>query len=338
VPTIYVPGSTRLPTLTPTVDSAPLLTPQATLPIPASVPITPLDQLYLNSYPGKLNADLIERWTLTIDGLVNTPLRLTLDDLRGYPPVEDMRALACISNPVGGGLIGNIVWTGCLLAPILEQAGIQSAVSHVHFEAADGYTTSVTLDRVSQPGVLLVYLANGQPLPMEHGYPARILIPGLYGQKMPKWITRMHFADHDKLGYWEQAHRGWSNTAAARTISQIREPLKSVVERHSPLRLAGFAYAGQEAITRVDIAISEDGTASLQTRDWQPATLIGPPSPLAWTWWIHDWTPPGRGDYAIAVRATDETGFVQQRRVSGLLGQPFPDGTEAIHGLLLRIV
>lgn len=338
VPTVYVPGSTRQPTLTPTAEPAITVTPQAALPLPTSVPITPLDQLYVNSYPGKLDAKRISRWSLTIDGLVDAPLELTMNDIRAYPAVEATRTLACISNPVGGGLIGNIVWVGCALAPILERAGVRTGATHIHFEAADGYTTSVTLDRLMQPGVLLVYLANGQPLPMEHGYPLRILIPGLYGQKMPKWITRILLADQEKLGYWEQEHRGWSNTAAVRTISQIREPLKSVVAWQPPIRLAGLAYAGHEAITTVDVAITADRDQPLDSLRWEPATLIQPTNPLAWTWWIYDWSPPGSGDYVVAVRATDATGFVQQRRVSGMLGQPYPDGTDAIHSVLLRIV
>lgn len=332
MPTIYVRGSTLpppTPTPTPKVRSAAALTP----PIPTSVPITSLDDLYLNSYRTTPTPDALAAWSLTIDGLVARPLTLTMDDMRALPPVESMRTLACISNPVGGALIGNLVWTGVDIAPILARAGVQPGAAFANFEAVDGYTTSVAITWITQPGVLLVYLANGEPLPPEHGYPLRLLMPGLYGQKMPKWITRITFAAQERLGYWEQEFRGWSNLATVRTISQVRDPSRNLPYTDT-LRLAGLAYAGHEAITQIEVAIRTDKAAA---RAWQPTTLIRPPSPLAWTWWVYDWSPPAPGLYHIAVRATDETGFFQARESNSTFAGAFPDGTDALHEINLLL-
>jgi DMSO/TMAO reductase YedYZ molybdopterin-dependent catalytic subunit len=330
-PTVYVRGSTLPPpTVTPTPPPLPTTVPES---LPFTVPVTPLDKLYVNSYRNTPTEAALADWRLEIGGLVERPLMLTMDDIRAMPPLEDMRTLACISNPVGGGLVGNIVWTGVDFAPILARVGVQASAKYANFDAADGYTTSVESSWLTQPGVRLAYLANGQPLPPEHGYPLRLLMPGLYGQKMPKWITRITFAERERLGYWEQDHRGWSNVAAVRTFSQLRQPPRDVPFAVA-IRLAGFAFAGREAITNVEIAIraGED-----EARVWQPVTRIAPPSALAWTWWAHDWSPPAPGLYRIAVRAGDDTGFLQARAASSTFAGAFPDGTDAIHEVNLLL-
>jgi DMSO/TMAO reductase YedYZ molybdopterin-dependent catalytic subunit len=336
IPTLYVPGSDLpvLPTATPT--ALPIsVTPQ---PIPATVPITPQHRLYVNSYRGM--PDVSERavstngaeWLLEIDGMVDRPLVLSMADIRALPTLEAMRTLQCISNPVGGGLIGNLNWTGTPLGPILAEVGVHPAAAFALFEAADGYTTSVRISELTQPGVLLVHAANGEPLTPEHGYPLRLLIPGLYGQKMPKWITRITFSREDRLGYWEREPYGWSNTAVVKTNSHFRGPFGSVPYT-VPLRVEGVAFGGKRAITSVEISASGTGPEAV----WEPATLIVPPDPLIWTWWVYDWTPPAPGNYRLAVRATDSVGFRQDRPVVGIFGAPFPDGTDAIHVIPLRV-
>jgi DMSO/TMAO reductase YedYZ molybdopterin-dependent catalytic subunit len=338
VPTIYAPGSTR-PPATPTI--APTTSPTISLPtvantLPDSLPITDIERLYVKSFRTTPEIDP-KAHTLTLDGLVRQPLTLTMDEIVAMPSITEMRTLQCISNPVGGGLIGNIVWRGTPLRPILDRLGILESCRYIHFEAADGYTTSVPLERLITPpiaDVLLIYEANGAPLPPDHGYPLRILIPGLYGQKQPKWIIRMHFAQEDKLGYWEGPAWEWSNVATVKTNSQIREPrIRS--NPPSPIRIAGSAFAGSRAITAVDVSVTPQ--AQNGERDWRPAILIAPSSPLVWTWYVFDWTPPAAGVYTVAVRALDETGFTQTRTASNVLGGAFPDGTDAIHETTLTI-
>lgn len=332
-PTIYSPGSTLAGNSTNVPNTA---LPSDLPTLPESVPITEGARLYEKSYRGIPDLNYAASWTLVIDGLVSRPLRLSLAEIRALPSVEAMRTLQCISNPVGGGLVGNLVWTGTPLLPLLEQAGIMESARFAWFEAADGYTTSVPVARIAQPETLLVYGirngANSEPLPPEHGHPLRILMPGLYGQKMPKWITRIQFAAEVKLGYWENPARGWSNEAMIKTNSQIRSPTRSGPLR-TVIRVEGMAFAGGRAITRVEVSI----VLRDQRDDWQPATLIRPPDGLAWTWWAYDWRPAAPGDYRLAVRATDETGFTQSVTSSGFLGDPFPDGTDALHSTIIRL-
>src|SRR5260221_9335690 len=252
-PTAYVPGSgtfsptgTRPPTTARTQAAQSVGTAQ---PIPGSVPITSIDRLYQHTY--RLVPDVkLADWSLRIDGLVDNPLTLTLDDIHAMPVIKEMRTLECIGNPIGGGLVGNITWTGIAFDQVLTRLGVKNTATHASFEAADGYTTTVELKWITQPGVLLVYEANGAPLPKDHGYPLRLLMPGLYGQKMPKWITRITFADHDMLGYWEGPDYGWSNVALVKTNSQIVSPDQRA-RFADPVRIEGLAYAGKRAITQV---------------------------------------------------------------------------------------
>jgi DMSO/TMAO reductase YedYZ molybdopterin-dependent catalytic subunit len=327
-PTIYQVGSYTRPPPTPTLTS-PFGAPPVTLPPPPnSVPITSQKALYVNSYRG--TPDVATWQNLRIDGLVAQPVSLSMADIRALPPREAMYTLSCISNPVGGGLIGNVVWTGVDLGPLLTRVGTLNSAKYAHFEALDGYTTSVKLEWLAQFGVMLAYAANSEPLTPEHGAPLRLFMPGLYGQKMPKWITRIHLAAEDRLGYWEQEHRGWSNTATIKTHSQIRVPSVINLNWASAVRLEGYAFAGNRKITRVEVGFN-GGTPR------PAAVMIGTGSSLAWTWWHFDWYPPTPGLYRVTVHATDETGFTQERLLSGTFGQAFPDGTDAVHQVTLKL-
>lgn len=328
-PTIYAPGSTQPVIQTPTPQ--PTVSDTNGLPLPEAAPLTPINRLYVKSY-----RTVPDGWTaLQIDGLVGNPITLNIDEIRAMPAQTFIRTLECISNPVGGGLIGNVRWIGTPLAPILERIGIKADAKYVHFEAADGYTTAIELKWLLQPDVMLVYGADETELPSDHGAPLRILIPGLYGQKQPKWLTRMTFATEDKLGYWEGPVYGWSNIAEVKTNSQIRRGDEKTTVGTS-IRFEGFAYAGKRAITKVEISLNGTG----KNANWVSATLIQPDpvDPLVWTWWATDWLPSTPGVYSIAVRATDETGFTQSRSAKGVMGGAFPDGTDAIHETILQVV
>jgi DMSO/TMAO reductase YedYZ molybdopterin-dependent catalytic subunit len=333
-PTLYAPGQPPIPVSpTPSPVLARAVTPQ---PVPTRVPITDQGKLYVKNYRLPPDVSDVSGWTLTIDGLVRNPITLPLAEILALPTTESERTLQCISNPVGGGLVGNLIWRVADFAPLLARAGVLPTAKYALFEAADGYTTSVALKWITQPGVVLVTGANGEALTADHGYPFRILMPGLYGQKMPKWLTRVTFSAEDRLGYWESDAYAWSNVATVKTNSILRAPNRNV-PFIAPIRVEGLAYAGDRAITSVEIAADQRVERGIPLQGWQPARLIAPPTPLAWTWWVYDWTPPAPGLWRIGVRAKDSTGYLQAIMPGGLIGNPFPDGTDAIHTLLITV-
>jgi DMSO/TMAO reductase YedYZ molybdopterin-dependent catalytic subunit len=153
----------------------------------------------------------VDTWQLEITGLVANPATYTYADILHMPQETVYAVLETISNPPGGRLIGNAVWTGVPLSYVLEQAGPDPSVLEVVFKCADGYSTSITLEEAEEEGVLLCYRVNGETLLPKHGFPLRLVVPGKYGMKWPKWITAMEFVDYDYKGYWER--RGWSDYA-----------------------------------------------------------------------------------------------------------------------------
>ncbi len=316
----------------PPTESSPTAVPAATLTaLSRDIILTPNDEFYVMETNGTPTIDR-NTWQLTIDGLVATPLTLSFADVAARPFVEQMRTLECIGNAVGGNQIGNAVWGGILLADLLAEVGVMETAVRARFAAADNYETSVTLEWLNQPGTMLATHMNGEPLPPKHGYPLRLFMPGLYGQKMPKWITRIEFiADPDHLGTWEK--QGWSNVAAVKTNSLIMQPTHIQKVPLAPLELFGVAYAGDRHITQVEVGIEQDGDLH-----WQPVEeLVRGPSDEVWTQFYLPWTPTAAGTYTLLVRATDDTGFVQTERARGILEGAFPDGTDKIHNIVIVV-
>ena len=159
----------------------------------ALVAITPNDEFYVTSKGLTPRVDR-DRWQLRIDGLVSSPLSLGFANLLALPPVEKQLTLECISNPIGGNALGNAKWTGTPLLPLLERAGPAKEASYAIFYAADGFTTGHPLSRLLNKENFIAYRMNGQDLPSDHGYPARLFIPGKFGMKQPKWFTRIELA------------------------------------------------------------------------------------------------------------------------------------------------
>ncbi|HKV55465.1 MAG TPA: molybdopterin-dependent oxidoreductase [Candidatus Binataceae bacterium] len=274
--------------------------------------LTPNRDFYVTSYGGTPRVDPRE-WRLKIHGLVEHPLTLTLADIQQLKPVRQTLTLECIGNPPDGDSIGNAEWTGTMLKPLLERAGVQPGAVYAAMRAADGYSTGVPLAEIMREENWLPYLMNGAPLPAEHGYPVRIFIPGKYGMKQPKWITEIEFVDRPYLGYWEQ--RGWSNEAWRKVNSGFFSPrpaggifdilsLDNAARVKAPVDLIGWALAGPSGIHRVEI--STDNGAS-----WHPAELVENRSPYIWTVWKYHFSPGTPGDYTVRVRATDGSGLTQ---------------------------
>ncbi len=292
---------------------------------PTGIVITPNDEFYVTFYQEPNPAVDIDAWRLEIDGLVDNPVLLSYDDVLALPAVEEMRTLECIGNPVGGDLIGNAVWKGFYLEELLKEVGIQPGAVRAQFGAADGYWTSVDLEWIAQPGVLMAYEMNGEPLPPKHGFPLRILMPGLYGQKMPKWITNIRFTDEIVKGFWES--RGWSDVASVQTNSQIWQPRNLEIVAGEAV-VYGIAYAAPREIVSVEVGINGE--------EWIEADLFKGPSPLVWTQWSAVWQA-SPGDYRLSVRATDSDGFTQSTEGAGVLSQAFPNGTNAIHDIVVTV-
>jgi DMSO/TMAO reductase YedYZ molybdopterin-dependent catalytic subunit len=268
-------------------------------------------------------------WKLRIHGRVNQEITVSYADLLAMPMVERYVTLACVSNEVGGDLIGNARWLGVPVRGLLERAGIQAGADQVVQRSVDGWTcgtpTSVLVDGRD---ALLAVGMNGVPLPVEHGFPVRMVVPGLYGYVSAcKWITELElsaFADFD--AYW--VRRGWSPQAVIKTESRIDLPGDGSTKSPGPVTIAGIAWAQHRGIAKVEVRVAPDGGSG----PWREAELLATVSPDTWRQWRLTWdaTP---GDYAITVRATDATGATQTEQQA----PPEPDGATGWHTTLVTI-
>lgn len=281
--------------------------------------ITPTRDFYVvskNAFDPQVDAN---RWKLEVSGQVDNPLSLTYDEIRALPSIEQYATLACISNEVGGDLIGTALWRGVQLKEMLSLAGLKQGVVDVVLRARDDYTDSIPLARAMAEGTLLVYEMNGEPLTSEHGFPVRLLVPGIYGMKNVKWITRIEAIGSDFKGYWQR--RGWDDRAEYKTMSRIDAPAGAV---KGEATVAGIAFAGDRGISAVEV--STDGG-----KTWGAADLKSALSPFSWILWRKTWTPAQSGKHRIVVRATDGTGAVQTSQPA----PPAPSGSTGYHAAVV---
>lgn len=288
--------------------------------------VTPNAEFFSLNYGAAIPDWELGDWSLTIDGLIEgEPQVLRWQDLQHLPTVEEIRTVECIGNPLGGHLIGTARWKGILWRDLLRGIRPKPAATHIQFTAGDGYQTAVRLSQLSRGEALLAYEMNGEPLPREHGFPLRLLIAGVYGQKMPKWITRISFIDYPFKGYWES--RGWSEDAEVQTHAVITSPRDHAVVS-GRVMLHGIAFGGRREIVKVEVRIDSGA--------WIPAELIKPATPLAWTRWVLEWQPTGAGSYSLEVRATDSSGFTQSAAPEEKIGVR-QRGSTAIHKIIVRV-
>ena len=222
-------------------------------------------------------------WKLEVDGMVNTPQKFTLSELKtGFKPVDLELTMCCISNPIGGDLIGNAIWSGLKFKDLLDKVGVQAGAKWVTWEAADGFYESIALRDALEQDVMLAYHMNGEALNSKHGFPLRILIPGRFGMKQPRWLTKITLTAEEKPGYW--ANRGWSKTAFIMPLSRIDYPTRGLVFKPGEVvKATGIAAAGNKQITKVEVSTNGGDT-------WLEATLLPKRSKWAWTQWTLDWT------------------------------------------------
>jgi DMSO/TMAO reductase YedYZ molybdopterin-dependent catalytic subunit len=266
-----------------------------------------------------------EEWELRIHGLVEREVRLNFADLLAGSLVERDVTLACVSNEVGGDLVGNARWLGLPIAPLLARARPRPEADMVLSTSADGWTCGTPLEALTDGrDSLLAVAMNGEPLPIEHGFPVRMVVPGLYGYvSATKWVVDMEVTRFDRAeAYWTP--RGWSARGPVKTASRIDVPAAGSRVRPGRAAVAGVAWAQHRGIKAVEVQV-DDGP-------WQPATLATDASADTWRQWVHRWdaTP---GTHRLRVRATDATGAVQTEAEA----PPAPDGSTGWHTIDVEV-
>jgi DMSO/TMAO reductase YedYZ molybdopterin-dependent catalytic subunit len=252
-------------------------------------------------------------WKLMIDGMVATPLSFSYEDIVARAKTQNITTLACISNELNGDLAGTAEWTGLPLRELLEEAGVDPKAVDIVFRAADGYDDSIPVAQAMHPTTLLVTGMNGEPLPPDHGFPARLIVPPIYGMKNVKWVERIEAVDHDYQGYWQT--RGWSDPAPYQIWGRIDTPASGEEIPAGPAVAAGVASAGDRGIFRVEISLDEGAT-------WADATLEPSINPdFTWVRWVFPFEATGPAAN-ILMRATDGEGTVAPEEQN----PPLPDG------------
>jgi DMSO/TMAO reductase YedYZ molybdopterin-dependent catalytic subunit len=269
-----------------------------------------------------LGAPLIDAasWRLRIGGLVATPLALTLAQIKGaYASIDQFITLACISNPVGGPLIGTTLWTGPSFRDVLADAGPKPQARWAHIISQDGFDEVIDLAKIqNDPRIVLAHAWNGEPLLPDHGFPLRVYVPDVYGMKQPKWITDVVLVADYIEGYWVK--RGWDARAVRRTTSVIDTvATRDLVTRggRTYVPVGGIADAGARGISRVEVQVDQG--------PWEPALLRAPLSGLTWVIWRYEW-PFREGEHVFGVRAYDGRGRLQVTAEN----PTFPSGATAI--------
>lgn len=264
-------------------------------------------------------------WTLEVGGLVERPLSFTYADVLNRPWTQMTSTMECISNPVGGDYISTAVWEGFSLRDLLNEAGVMPGVVELELHAADDYVESLTLDEAMSEHAMVVHTMNGEPLPVLHGFPLRLIIPGLYGMKSVKWLTRINLIDKDAQGYWQE--REWVDHAPVKTMSKISTPVDGQkVDIDKPRNVGGVAFSGVRGISKVEVSLDGGET-------WQEAELSEPLSPLTWRLWKVPLEMTGPGSIRLVVRATDGAGELQTSEEVDIL----PSGSTGWHRITFEV-
>jgi DMSO/TMAO reductase YedYZ molybdopterin-dependent catalytic subunit len=255
-----------------------------------------------------------DTWTLRIHGMVSREITLTFDELIRRPLIEDYVTLCCVSNPVGGPYIGNALWLGASLASVLREAGIKAGADQLLCTSVDGFTSGTPVQTVMDGrDALLAVAMNGQALPVAHGFPVRMVVPGLYGYvSATKWVTDIEVTTFaSNYAFWAQ--RGWSQQAPIKTESRIDVPTGTAPLSAGQVSVAGVAWAQHKGIDAVEVRVDSG--------PWNEARLAAVPGIDCWRQWVWQWDATS-GNHTIEARATDATGYTQ----TAVQEQPEPNG------------
>lgn len=263
---------------------------------------------------------------MSVAGMVDNPLELDFNQLLSYPLITETVTLSCVSNPIGGSLVGNAVWEGVRLADVLEDAGVQPGASQISGRSVDNWASGFPTELAYDGRVAMIAVAmNGDPLPVLHGFPARLVISGLYGYvSATKWLREIYLTTWEDFdSYW--VPRGWSKRGPVKTQSRIDVPRGN--DPRVPageVAVAGVAWAPHRSISRVEVQIDEE--------PWAEASLSRELASSSWRQWVYNWqATPGR--HTIRVRATDGTGETQTSRRTS----PAPNGASGWHTKSVRV-
>jgi DMSO/TMAO reductase YedYZ molybdopterin-dependent catalytic subunit len=313
---------TPLPTLG-TGDTAPGIPADATQ-SPVSPFITPNTDFYRIDTAFSFPRIDVASWKCDIKGMVATPFSITYDELLAMPQVERVVTLCCVSNEVGGEYISNAVWRGVMLKDLLDRAGVDPKAEQVYSTSIDGWTCGFPVSVANDGRDAMVAVGmNGDALPLEHGFPARLVVPGLYGYvSATKWLRSIELTTWDEQGYW--VPRGWGRLGPVKTQSRIDVPRNGTKIAAGAQKVAGVAWAQHTGVAKVEVRVDKG--------EWQQARLGADVSDDAWRQWVLDWTAPA-GDHTIEVRATDKSGYVQTAELADVA----PDGATGHHTITVRV-
>ena len=305
--------------------------------------ITPTDEFY------QVTKNLVDPdvargiWRFDVVGHVEAPTSWTFQELTALPAVEQETTLQCISYGVGSGLISNAVWKGVPLPTLLARARPKADCGGMLFHAADGFFETIPLEKTREATTLVAYEMNGAPLPPRHGFPVRLIVPGIYGERMPKWVTRLEFLAKDDprlkinrhgiegVGFYTE--QGWGPNVYVPTTSRIDAPahggdFNQPFKVGQPVEFHGIAFGGDKGISRVEVS-TDGGQTYAQAEIHQPGTLI------SWSLWRYVWTPAApAGEVRVYVRAVNARG---ERQIEEFRDQ-VPHGALGLHLVRGRVV
>jgi DMSO/TMAO reductase YedYZ molybdopterin-dependent catalytic subunit len=304
---------------------------RARVPAGASVPVQGVSPFITpNSAFYRIDTALIvpqvpaDTWSLRIHGMVDRPRRLSFDELLARDLVESDITLTCVSNEVGGSLVGNARWLGARLDDLLEEVGVDSEADQIVGRSVDGYTCGFPVSVLDGRDALIAVGMNGEPLPLSHGFPARLVVPGLYGYvSATKWLTEIELTRFDRFDqYW--VPRGWDAIAPIKTQSRIDTPRGLAPVAAGLVPVAGVAWAQTRGIRGVEVRV-DDGP-------WQAAELATEVADTTWRQWWFPWQAQA-GRHTLTVRATDGTGDIQ----TDVRSEPMPNGATGQHQIVVLV-
>jgi len=290
---------------------------------------TPNDQFYTVNYmdsPYNLSRDLDqEQWQMVVTGAVSNRMVLRWRDLLNRKSFTQVSTLICIDTLPGGSSISNAIWRGISLKELLLEAGADAETARdVIFRGADAYHDSIPFERAMQDEVMLAYLMNGEKLPKAHGFPVRLLVPGLYGIKNVKWITEIEVYNGDYQGYWQR--KGWTDEGTIHIFSRFDSPGHYQDVPGPNIHFRGIAFGGPHSISNVQLSFDQEKT-------WVEAEIEPPHSPWSWVIWNYHWKDVAPQKTLVFVRAIDTTGKVQTSEIT----RPQPNGATGLHSIVVNV-